>query len=251
MKPGHEEPLIFNWPGHGHVSLALPGFIILSVILHAATFLVFRIVYPVSATILKPPAQLTLVTPANEAGRAFLRWLDTQDPTALTRTPEIMPPSLLDLPYRPSYADMQTQPVMVDEHRGGTVYPPVRSPLSLIGGSRQAAPALPEPATAPQTTVLFTGGLAHRGLNEHGAIKLQARTAAALAPARFLVCVNARGEIRNSFLQTSSGSSDIDREAAQQLAGLMFEPADAAFTWGFATFHWGADAFAPAAPPRP
>jgi hypothetical protein len=249
MTPDHEEPLTFNWPGHGQVSLALPGFIILSILIHAVTFLVFRIVYPVSASILPPPAQVALVTPSSDTARSFLRWLETQDATALTRTGELMPVSLLDLAYRPSYAGRLTRPVVVGEHQDGIAYPPVRNPLALLRADGPAQSAQQEKITAPRTTALFSGGLAGRTLKEQPSAEWQTRAESALAAARFLVCANARGEVRGVFLQSSSGNAAMDRQAAEHLGRLSFAPADAPFTWGFATFHWGGDAFKAA--PKP
>jgi hypothetical protein len=249
MTPDYEEPLTFNWPGHGHVSLALPGFIILSLLIHAATFLVFSVVYTASASIMPPPAQITLVTPTSDAARSFLRWLGTQDPTDLTRTSDLMPLSLLDLPYHPSYAGRQTQPVMAVEHQDGIMYPPVKTPLALIRDTAPAQAVHEKKIAVPSTTVLFSGGLAGRALKEQPVFDCKTRAESAPAVARFLVAVDARGEIRNAFLQASSGDSGMDRQAEARLARLSFVPADAPLTWGIATFHWGSDAFKTA--PKP
>jgi hypothetical protein len=78
-------------------------------------------------------------------------------------------------------------------------------------------------------------------------------------PARFLIAVNDKGEVRHCFLQTSSGDAALDEQARKYLAASRFpairnSPSSerAPLTWGFATVEWGNDIVPPpSASPAP
>src|SRR4051794_2442481 len=103
--------LTFHWPDYRKVSFALPGFILLSVLLHAAAFTVFQAVYPPSGALMAPPASVTLLTPSTPEYRALLNWVDAGDPALASRPQEVIPHGLMELPYQPSYAEVNTVPL--------------------------------------------------------------------------------------------------------------------------------------------
>ena len=78
-------------------------------------------------------------------------------------------------------------------------------------------------------------------------------------PARFLMAVNQKGEVRYCFLQMSSGDTTLDEQARKYLAATRFpaipDPATSPLpplTWGTATIEWGNDVTpAPAASATP
>jgi hypothetical protein len=57
--------------------------------------------------------------------------------------------------------------------------------------------------------------------------------------------VSDKGEVRYTFLQTSSGDTAMDTEAARQLGTLTFAPAEAPVAWSVARIFWGDDAYGP------
>jgi hypothetical protein len=249
MTPDQEEPLTFNWPGHGHVSLAFPGFIILSLLLHLAAFYVFRIVYPVSASILAPPATLTLVTPQTEGSGDFLRWLASRDLVGLSRTRDLTPPALLELPYHPTYEKSDAQPLPVKEHAQPVPYPPVRNPLGL--SLHKKPDSLPGRKTVPglRTVLTFSGALENRA--PASAPPPAIKGEATMEPVRFLIGADDRGKVQHAFLQVSSGNTRIDLQAEAHLKTLSLKPAAEPLAWGMVSFHWGVDALETAQLPAP
>jgi hypothetical protein len=74
-------------------------------------------------------------------------------------------------------------------------------------------------------------------------------------PARFLMAVNDKGEVRYCFLQISSGDAPLDEQARKYLAVTRFPAIRSAsplpsLTWGTATLEWGNDV-TPAPAPSP
>src|SRR5205823_2536524 len=115
--------LTFHWPEMQPVSLALLGFIALSAIIHALSFYIFQLVYPPSARVNPPPAQVSVLTPGSPENDALLRWIEAEDPAWASKPQEILPPNLLDLPYTPSYAEVHADPKTVDKQSQTFVYP--------------------------------------------------------------------------------------------------------------------------------
>jgi hypothetical protein len=61
--------------------------------------------------------------------------------------------------------------------------------------------------------------------------------------------VSPKGEVQYVFLQGSgSGDKNLDTAAGRLLEQTHFRETGDGLRWGFATFHWGSDVFAPAAP---
>jgi hypothetical protein len=65
-----------------------------------------------------------------------------------------------------------------------------------------------------------------------------------LQPARFLLGVSDHGDVQYVFVQDSSGDKTLDAAAGRLLEQIRFRPGAAPVTWGFATFDWGAGAYA-------
>jgi hypothetical protein len=68
-------------------------------------------------------------------------------------------------------------------------------------------------------------------------------TLGALEPARFLIGVSDKGEVRYVFIQDASGDKSLDDSAAALLQKAHFRGIAAPLTWGFATFYWGASTY--------
>src|ERR1700745_4051532 len=100
------EPLIFNWHWSRRRNLAIVGFLVLSLVAHAACFYIFQIVYPPIVGLLPPPARLSLITSNSEEGQTLLRWVEAEDPALASRTQRPVESSATMLPrleHVPSY----------------------------------------------------------------------------------------------------------------------------------------------------
>jgi len=86
-------------------------------------------------------------------------------------------------------------------------------------------------------------------------LALPTKSRSNLRPTVFLVGVGGRGEVLYCFLQTgndglSSGDPAMDKQAEALLLEHAFSHSETPLEWGFATFTWGAEAYAQA-PPQP
>ncbi len=235
--------LTFHWPNRRDISLLLPGFIVLSVLLHLLAFYVFQVVYPTSVSILPPPAQ----------GRT----VDALE----SRSSGVAP------------LDRGGRPRCCFRAFGGHASRPSPAPLSSFvrGSSRDAADRRRDAATdhvstrkkparthqqrrCSQATARCGDsrpavegpflGLARepRTQNRPADPALRPKARHSFCPRSFLVGVTDRGEVRHIFLQAASGDKTIDQQAEAHLAKIEFAHAPEPMTWGFATYFWGNDA---------
>ena len=245
MNPAAKPPaMTFAWETPRKLAVVLPGFLVLSLLAHAATFFLFQIVYPEHVTIAAPPPTVSLLDPQRPDHQALLRLIEAEDPAPVTAAQAVIPPALLDVRYRPSYETVRTFPQTLAEPSVVVQFPPPRDPLTIIRSAAPAAPG-PAPARAPGVTRLaFSGDLAARALVRNPPVAFQTHRAAPLESARFLIGVTDRGEVRFVFLQSSCGDPATDEAAAAHLAQLSFSPGDAPITWAHAAFTWGDDVYA-------
>ena len=235
--------ITFAWDKARKLPVVLPGFILLSLFAHAGTFFLFQVVYPERVTITAPVPTVSLLDPRRPEHQALLRLIEAEDPAPIAAVQAVVPRALLEVPYRPSYATIRTLPQTLPEAPASVQFPPPRDPLAII---RSAAPAMPDRAPAPAASVTrltFTEPLAQRPLARTPPITFKTRTATPLDPARFLIGVTERGEVRFVFLQSSCGDPATDEAAAAHLAQLSFSPNDAPITWAHAAFAWGDDVY--------
>lgn len=240
--------MTFAWANPKGWAAAMPGFLLLSVVSHAATFFLFQIVYSDRVTIAPPVPTVSLLDPRRPDHQALLRLIEAEDPAPVAAVQALVPRQLLDVPYRPSYATVRTFPQTLPEPEVAAQFPPPRDPFAII---RSAAPAPAEsapPLPPSATRVAFSGALADRAVVRTAPIAFQTRAATSLFPARFLIGVTDRGEVRFVFLQSSCGDLAADDEAAAHLARVSFSPGENPMTWGHAVFQWGDDVYAPGAP---
>ncbi|MEA3186894.1 MAG: hypothetical protein QOD99_724 [Chthoniobacter sp.] len=236
--------LTFQWPESRHVSFALPGFFLLSLGVHALSFYIFQIAYPVSARTLPPPAHVSLLAPGSPENDRLLRWIEAEDPAVSARPPEASPEHLFDLPYEPSFAKVRTEPKLIAEQTPQFAYPSALSPLAFISNTTPEPDQRDASAPPPRTRLLFDGELAARGANTDASFEIRSATTE-LQPARFLVGVSDRGEVRYLFLEESSGDKKVDEQAENHLRAATLKNASEPLTWGRATFFWGAEVFPP------
>ena len=235
--------LTFAWDKPERWWLWLPGFFLLSLFAHAATFVVFRVVYPERATIPPAPPQVSLLTPTTSESAALLQRIATNDPALVAAEPAEVPRELLNVPYQPSYSVIRTQPRTLSEQPLRAEFPPAKPPLELIQEVSGTRAPPPPPAASHPTSFHFGDELAARVLPGAPALALSKKATAPLEWTEFLIGVSDRGEVRHTFLQGSSGDDRVDADAAKHVSEISFAPSTAAMTWGSVTVAWGIDAY--------
>jgi hypothetical protein len=237
--------LVFSWEKPGRGKWTLGGFLIVSLSLHAFGFYLFQIVYPPAVALLPPPGRVSLIAPNSDEGRQLLRWIEAEDP-ALASTTQSPPDSrslvMPTIQHAPSY--LGRQPALKE-------LPPA-PPLLAIPSARPPAP-VERPAT-PMTTVVtavptivtFSPEFDPLRAPQTPQLLFVASGRDTPEPARFLMAVNDKGEVRFCFLQISSGDPALDEQARKYLAATRFPAMPtssplAPLTWGTATLEWGND----------
>ena len=230
-----EKPLRFRW--------AFFGLLVLSALVHVATFFLFQIVYPPRVTIPPPAPEVSLLLPTSPENRALLRRIEAEDPALIAATTATPPPGLLAVQYHASYETVRTQPRTVAEENAVVQFPSPKDPLAIIrSGAQTARPATVAPLPVP-TRVTFSTALAARARESAQPWGFSPRATAPLEPATFLIGITDRGEVRYVFLQRTSGDPALDAQAAAQLPHFDFAPAEIPIVWSFATVMWGDDAY--------
>lgn len=248
-----ETPVIFTWADRESSSWWLAGFILLSFLLHSATFFVFHGKEHSPPKIIRsaPPVQI-LRQPADPAAgtpeeRALLEWIAANDPALVAGPQAFGPGDLPAIPYRPSFQTLRTQPIGSQPEPPGTRVSAAMDSLALLRAisprEKSAAPAIiPQP-----TRLAFSEPLAMRS-GETAAIAPRAKTSVPLQPTVLLAGVDAGGSVRFAFIQQGCGVAALDAEALDFVKGRRFSASESALEWGTLTVAWGDDAFAPASP---
>ena len=242
--------LVFRWPERT-VSLLLPALFVLSVTFHALAFYIFQVVYPPAVASALPSAQVTLLTPDTREGAALLRWVQAQDPATAARTQEVTPAGLGEILYTPSYATVHTLPLEMEPPAAPIGFP---SSHSLLDFSASKDAALEPPRRAVPSSLSFSDGLRARETASEAPRGITSKSSPNLRPTVFLAGLGDRGEIRYCFLlapnggDPSSGDPDVDKQAEALLRQHRFTPSQTSLEWGFVTFTWGAEAYAPPQP---
>lgn len=239
--------LVFRWPERT-ASLLLPAFFVLSVAVHALAFFVFQVVYPPAVVSAPPPAQVTLLTSATPEGAALLRWVEAQDPATAARIEEVTPAELKPIPYSPAYTTAHTLPLEVEPPVDAIAFPAARS---LLDCSASKPPATASPRRSVASALSFSEVLRVRDTEAGKAPRIAPNGSPNLRPTVFLVGIGDRGEVRYCFLlnpnggDPSSGDHEVDKQAEALLREHSFARSETPLEWGFATFTWGAEAYAP------
>jgi hypothetical protein len=245
MKPPSTEPdLTFHWPVEKGFPFVLFVCVAGSLLAHATTFFLFQVVYPQRVTIPQPAPHVSLLTASSPENIALLRWIEAEDPALISSDNSIVPPGLVEVHYRPSFATLRTTPLGAPAEESSEVrFPPAVDQLSVL---QSVGPSYPSLAPLSSTTLLqFAGALAGRSLISSPPLDVIRRTTTPVNPTVLLIGVDQHGGVRLSFLQQPCGDSQLDALAIAHLSRLNFAPAETAVTWGHATFSWGADAYVP------
>jgi hypothetical protein len=248
-------PLLFSWEGPRRRKLAIAGFLVGSVIAHAACFYVFLIVYPPTVSLLPPPARVSLISAASEEGRTLLRWIEAEDPALASttlRSPETQTYVLPRIVHVPSYSGYEPALKQAEAPIVDLRIPSAQPPASVPVVRNRTAPIT---AKAP-TSVVFSKEIENLGSPNLPAMTFTASTREPPESIRFHIGVGARGDIRYCFPLTSSSDPTLDEEARQYLALCRFPPrstsdkkTEDALVWGMATVEWGNDVAQPSPGP--
>ena len=239
MKLPQNFPLLFRW----EPSRWLPGwlwlFVPVSALAHAASFFLFRVVYPNHPSLPSAPPRVVLLNNSLPEHAPLLQWIDTHDPALMAPPPadsDHLP--LAEPAYRPSFQSIHTEPASPPDESQAGAAPPIFSPLTLLRTAPRKSPAPAPPRLPNPARVQLSPELQTRASGIPA--KLAALSPARPMPSpRFLLGVTDGGAVRFVFLQTSSGEDSLDEAAAESLRELQFQPARTAVSWGFATVEWG------------
>lgn len=255
--PGKDAPYrpVFHWhEPRTRQRLRLAGFIFLAVVLHAAFFYVFKVVYPASTRSLPMPSRVVLLRGDDPNVRNILAEVEDRtaayDPSLGTTVGNVALST-----YRPSFVG----------HKPELIAPPVlvaqRLPLpDALEGSpllpdpdRPPAPAresaLQPPAAAQQPLFALGGAIASRGLRSPPRLE-GLFTGDTNAVATFAIGVNASGVVQHCIpdedflanqeaLLRALSQADQLEALRRTLCQMRFEPAPGAgLSWGFVTVEW-------------
>jgi hypothetical protein len=248
MNSTPEPRTTFHWEVLRRFPTVLPGFILISLLVHAATFFIFRVTYPPQASMAAPPPEVTVLDPNRPDHQALLRWIEAEDPSPAINGGNAVTDRLLQVEYKPSYARLRTPPLTLPEETLRTQFPPARDPLAIIRSVEAKPPVSAPPPAGDPTRVTLSGPLKSRAADPMPRFDLATKSTAELEEAAFLVGVDARGVVQYVMPQLSSGNAAADDAAMKYLSTLRLSPGDQAISWGRATIQWGADAFAVPAP---
>lgn len=235
--------LLFVWDQPRRRRLAIAGFVVGSLMLHALCFYLFQIIYPPAVALLPPPGRVTVIAPNTAEGRVLLRWLEAEDPALASTTQPPAGGKSLAIPtiqHAPSY--LARQPALKD-------IPPL-PPDPAIPSAQPPAPIAPPTASLPTvakvtpTMVRLSPELETLGALQGPEIKFTASGHESPQIAQFRIAVDGKGAIRHCFVERSSGDAALDNQARQYLALCRFSAIRNDFTWGTATVEWGNDIMA-------
>ncbi len=231
---------MFRWPDRREISLALPIFLVVSLLTHAATFYLFQIVYPPSAPTSTPPAEASF-WPASVSDPQVRLWLEANDPALMTKPREAVPPQKFKITYQPFFDTVRAEPQQINTFSEAIPFPDGFSIPELLRPKVQ--PAEDQPAVAALHTQLeFSAALRRLAPQKPPEIHFSKPSSIILQSASFFIGVSAQGEVTYTFIKASSGNPAIDNLAEAYLSSLRCQPSAAGVKWGFATFHWGVEA---------
>ena len=243
--PREQRGMTFHWDIVRRFPTVLPGFLLISLLAHAAAFFAFQVVYPPQETMSVPPPAVTVLDPSRPDHQALLRWIDAEDATPVVTSGNSITERLLQIAYKPSYSTLRTPPLTLPEETERMRYPPARDPLSIIR-SVETKPSFPTAQVAGDSTRLsFTGELGRRPVAALPPLAIKTKSSKVLEPATFLVGVDARGMVQYVMPQSSSGNTTIDAEAGDYLSRLKLAPGEHSINWGRVTVQWGPEIYAP------
>jgi len=253
MKPSSTAAkLTFLAPDDDGFSYILFLCVLGSFLAHAGTFFLFQVVYPQRVTIPQPAPRVSLLTPSSPENVALLRWIEAEDPALVANDNPLVPPGLVDVHYRPSFASPHTAPLGAPaEQAEGVRFPRAVDQLSPVQSSSPGPETATKPPATVATSVTFSGSLTGRPIVKNPPVTFTYHASAPAENTTAFIGVADSGEVRFTVLELSSGDPSLDEVALAHLRQIAFAPANSPLTWGFVTYTWGTDAYAAAASKSP
>lgn len=249
MSMQKRDGMIFDWSGAHRSSWTLALFIFLSLFAHSAAFFFVHISAPERQLIPKTAQPVQLLTRFGADGSpspendAVLRWIAAEDPAVVARITPAEPDGLLDVPYRPSYAVFRTQPLAIPAEPVVIQYPPARDSVTyILDADRRPLPIVPE-APATKTVIVFHGPFAARAGGEVR-VRPAVTSSQPLRSVELLAGVTAGGEVRFCYVQSGSGSAEMDSEAVRMVSDVRLSAGGPEISWGTVVVRWGSDSVA-------
>ncbi|MBA3962969.1 MAG: hypothetical protein H0X40_13875 [Chthoniobacterales bacterium] len=246
--------LLFHWERPRRRRLAIAGFILASLGLHALCFLLFQVIYPPTISLLPPPARVSVIAPTSDEARSYLQWLAAEDPALASQTQRPAETRAYQLPklaHIPSYTTVPPQlrqlPPRPAKNLAVSAMPPAPVPMNSLGEE--------PPSVAVRSTIAFSGALQNLAATQPD-LKFHPSTRDAPEDSRFRIAVDTMGVVRYSLLESSSGDSALDDQARRYLALCRFArttktnlPNDK-LIWATAAVNFGNDLITPPAAER-
>ena len=246
--------LLFHWERPRRRRLAIAGFVLASLGLHAFCFLLFQVIYPPTISLLPPPARVSVIAPASAEAQTYLQWLAAEDPalTSQTQRPaETRAYQLPKLAHVPSYTTVPPQlkelPPMPAKNLTVSALPPAPVPLNSLGAK--------SPPMTERSTIGFSGALQNLAVTQPD-LKFHPSTSDAPEDSRFRIAIDGLGVVRYSLLESSAGDAALDEQARRYLALCRFARTTSTdlpnekLIWATATINFGNDLIPPPAAER-
>ena len=240
---------LFAWPSRHSIYIALPLFIVLSLVLHVAGVAVFQVAYPRSHASPERSAKVYFLQPDSAAAARLAPLLAASDP-ALFSPGVISGRDAWTLPETPYVANFDIDKPLLDglptpetpDFLPATVSTePAPTPALAGTEKKERKPGLP-------TAVRLEGDLKGRTITPPQNSKFVSSLTREMTPTSFLVAVSSEGLPLHIFpmhvlSRNTSGHESLDQGALRYLAASRFSPLPetAEPAWGTVVFLWGDD----------
>lgn len=225
--------LIFEWNTRQGWNWRLAVLLFLSVFAHLFAFYVFHISYPPATNLPPPTARVEILNPNRPDHALLLERLQAEDPSLLTRIPEV---TLEDLPLTlevPTLLDEvgSARPTLPAQRADEVQIPQI--PIEFVWQRLASALRTPAPAPGAEVPVLqgvrlqVEGELAARLRETTLSMEGEVDASQVSRPAEFLIGVDTDGRVRHLFLVSGSGDRAWDSAAKRALGSVEFLPGEA------------------------
>ena len=229
-----EGRFIFDWR-KSPWDYRLPVLIAISFFAHLFCFYIFRVVYPMTTSLLPPSAQVTVLDPNRPQDKSLLDWVAVNDPAKIS-APGFDSKVIAEVAprYKPTYSTLSV------ELKGSESARPQELGVPSLFSAETLFPmrSQPQEGEAPKP---FRSRLEIAStLQSRNPISLPAiPSSSALAePTSIFVGVSPEGEADYVFLTQSSGTGALDQKALDFIRSVKFKP-NSNRDWGMVTLHWG------------
>ena len=142
--------------GERKFPLSLLAFGGLSLLAHAASFLLFLVSYPPHVTIPPAASQVVIISADDPDQQPLLRWIESEDPALIAASAHPVPPRLFELKYEPSYLVPRTAPRTMPETPGRPERAPGPELSSLIRSIATPKTTSEKPAPSIATRLVLS-----------------------------------------------------------------------------------------------